>query len=509
MSLSDLNDGLDIYFRLLFYSELPSSPLRRPKIQWSETEHVAAAMVELLALIQAAQFRFDDKASAEVLASVELHQIPRFDRALVAIGATQQRRLLALACREIIEPFARLDATERVDAITTRIKRGGRVLDCVKYEIDEEALERRLHNYLAMNGELPIELPPPEAPGPRNFESQVSATSRVTNADAGTRSIFLLRIDDATTAVVDSWLQACKDAKHYDAAGITSVMSYSDIIKSGKVKMWGPLACGIVGEARVSAAVVEQLSKYWIFGRNQTASEALDCIAAEFRWAMFQWSTIARTHILAFCSDDDAIADRFATLLNELEAMPISAFRSAAELPSVATGIAFGENSCYGEAALIAAERDGCAPWLVLAANEYSRYWWRSATANLCPQLWHWTSECARPVLVLAYQGVDAATWRKLWSRLSRDDNVAIAAVSGKLQAHELRERLVRVKSSVSVDNLRHLAGDNGWAYAHSWGGGSDEHYAVFYAADAAITARVGAYAADRWPEWARYHSYW
>jgi len=46
-------------------------------------------------------------------------------------------------------------------------------------------------------------------------------------------------------------------------------------------------------------------------------------------------------------------------------------------------------------------------------------------------------------------------------------------------------------------------------AYARVWGGGADEHSALFFARDPAVTARVAAFARERWPEYWRRHGCW
>jgi len=122
---------------------------------------------------------------------------------------------------------------------------------------------------------------------------------------------------------------------------------------------------------------------------------------------------------------------------------------------------------------------------------------------------WHWTRSLGQNLAIVVYRGTDPGAWRMLWSHIDRDDNIATIAVGGELPLDVLRERLVHIKDFISVDNLHYLAGEEGWAYAHAWGGGSDEHVALFFASDPAVTARVAAFARERWPESWRWHGCW
>jgi hypothetical protein len=507
--MTDSTDDLEIYFRLLFYSELPTSPLRRPRAEWTDTEHVAAAMVELFALIDTVQFSYDYRMVAAHLAAVEPQHVARFDAALVAIGGARQRRLLALIQRELVESVAALDLTQRIDTIAARIERGEPSLLRAKYGIDPATLQRALFNFLTLKQALPDELPPHESPVVIFGGAQIPKTSVRKDARTGNRNIFLLGVNESTPATIDSWLQSCTNVRHYDAKGCTSVASYADIVAAGRVRKWEPLACSIVGEALMGAPDIDYLKDYWLFGRAQPPSEALDRIAGGFRWAIFQWCPIDKSLVLAFVTDDDAVADHFENSLSVSGAAPVSTIRRTRELASAASGVAFLEDDAFGDAALVAARHDECPPWLVIAAHDCPAHWWRKTTARLSPELWFWTSEYGLPLLMLAYRGIDTAEWRELWSHLSHDDNVAVAAASGHLPADTLRDCMAQIKTTASIDGLRLLAGKNGWSYAHIWGGGSSEHYAMFYAADAATTARVADFAGRQWPNRARYHWYW
>lgn len=508
-----MNPGMDDatveYFRLLLYSEIPGSPLRMPRADRREAERVAMATIELLALIDEAQFSYDHEAVAKRLQDVAARDADRFDHALVTIGARRQRRLLALVRRELIESVSALDPVERRTVVAARIAAYERALTRAKFEIDCGELQHRLCIFIEASQRPVPPLPPPEAPA----TSAIAPAAPRSSVDVATgntgRHVILLRDEQATWDFLDAWLHICASAEHFTANGRKSAASWVEIEYKSKPKFWGPLACAIVGELRECGSVPDYLAPYWFFAGDQPQTEALDRIAGSFRWALFQWNAVMRENMLAFFSDDAAVAADFEALRHKQAITPVSAFHHVDKLPEVARGLSFRESDGFGEAALIAAESDDCAPWLVLCAHDHPSHWWRATTARMHPLLWHWTAEFGRPLLMLAYQVHDAVAWRELWSHLGHDDNVAVAAISGHVAADTLRERLVRVKNAMSVDNLRYLAGDRGWAYGHVWGGGSDEHVAVFFAVDPSVTSRVAAFARGQWPDLAHSHAYW
>ncbi|MBL8297596.1 MAG: hypothetical protein JNN30_04525 [Rhodanobacteraceae bacterium] len=508
-TMHDTEDPSTIYFRLLLFGEAPSSPLREPGHDLSAAAQVVAAMTELFALIEMTQFYWDDQIRAARLAEISPQQVCRFDAALVAIGAIEQRRLLAIIQRELIEPVAALELAARSSAIAARLAVKGSALTGAQYGVDIEILQLKLSRYLdAVKSPAP-ELPPAEMPRLLPIEPEAPRSTWSTQASTGSRHVFLLRDEPATASLLDTWLQNCAVARYVDVRGSTLVARYDEAAQLTQVAMWGPLACGIVGEPRDATSAPYRVPRYWLFGRERPQAEELDHIAASFRWSLFPWGSVARQHLLAFVTDDGSLATDFSQRMRRASVSPISAFSGVDALAGIAGGVSFGEDDAFGEAALAAAERDGCAPWLVLAAYDHSGHWWRTTTARLQPELCHWTYLLGRNVMFLAYRGIDTTAWRTLWSRLSYDNNVAVAAVSGHVPTAALRERLVHIKNSASIDSLRYLAADKGWAYAHSWGGGSDEHYALFFSHDPAVTTRVANFAQQQWPQLWPYHGYW
>ncbi|HSX60745.1 MAG TPA: hypothetical protein VLF18_11150 [Tahibacter sp.] len=465
-------------------------------------------MIELIALVDATQFR-SDAAAADRLAPITDAQVSRFDDALVAIGAVRQRRMLALARREIVIRFASLPADERHAAIAAHHLAGGRRLWAIESRVDVDDLQRCLCAYLESTGRIPTTLPPPEAPVAIAQSLDGPRSTWAGDGGIGSRHLFVLRDEPSITPLVRAWIASSPATSHADARDITPVVGHFATDRPARTQYAPTFAQAIVGELRPGASAAFVAEPYWMFGRGRPPADDLARVVSSFRWALFQWNAPVYDRLLAFVCDDEALAIRFEKHLEDFDVAPISTFRRVDALRGVAGGLTVSEDDAFGEIAFVAAEHDDRAPWLVLCAYGTPGHWWRAITMRLQPQFLHFSSIGGHPLLMLAFRNVDPVTWRELWSRLGHDDNVAIAAVSGRVTAGDLRERLVRVKNEVSIDNLRYLAGDRGWAYAHLRGGGADEHWVLFFATDAAVTARVADFAHRQWPAQARYLAYW
>ena len=93
----------------------------------------------------------------------------------------------------------------------------------------------------------------------------------------------------------------------------------------------------------------------------------------------------------------------------------------------------------------------------------------------------------------MVYRIDSAQLLDRFWSRVSYDDNIAALCVPGTADANSLLD--------LDWMDLRYSTGRRaaaeryGWIYNQRYGGGSDEHTAVFTARDAELTQRVYRYA--------------
>jgi len=136
----------------------------------------------------------------------------------------------------------------------------------------------------------------------------------------------------------------------------------------------------------------------------------------------------------------------------------------------------------------------------VLVLCEFGSFgeWWRPATAqatSLCVSTgvdYQGQTSCASVV----YRVSSAQVLSELWSRTSYDDGIARLCAPATADAEQI---LALADSLLWSDRaLIQFAQRQGWVYIQRFGGGADEHYAKFAAADPALTARVYEHAQER-----------
>ncbi|MBN8738573.1 MAG: hypothetical protein J0H86_03635 [Xanthomonadaceae bacterium] len=502
------------YFRLLALGESPQGRLRQPGNDWTVEEQVAACVLDLLRLIHAAIWTHGP-AAAPFLASLTPEQVGGYHGALQALGATKQIRLLGLLHRRLVAPFTNVEPSQRQSLIADRLDNRNQLFWRAWYKVDPDELQRHLCAYLdaAPGNPLPP-LPPHEAPHAAGFPSPpVPLPLRQLDRGPGRHHLFLLRTNAAAEDAINSWILRQPQTRRY-YEGHSELLTGTSVVLplDDAATMRGPLF-GVVRDPEKSGSEAPASPSDRRTGavqRDSPAQELLDALAKNFHWVLIEWDILPGERILAWLSDDDDLAAQFDTLLYaHHDTALIGSHRGFDRLDDCARGLCFGEDDAFGEVALIAAEGEREAPWLVAAVHESSGHWWRGASAMLPSLTWHWTRSLGQNLAIVVYRGTDPGAWRMLWSHIDRDDNIATIAVGGELPLDVLRERLVHIKDFISVDNLHYLAGEEGWAYAHAWGGGSDEHVALFFASDPAVTARVAAFARERWPESWRWHGCW
>ncbi len=86
------------------------------------------------------------------------------------------------------------------------------------------------------------------------------------------------------------------------------------------------------------------------------------------------------------------------------------------------------------------------------------------------------------------YRVNDVNAYESLWSMASSDAAIVEATLSPECDLVELRSQIRRHEL---FDVVRHTQGITPWVYGQVYGGGSDEHYGIFRAQDAAITDQL------------------
>ena len=144
----------------------------------------------------------------------------------------------------------------------------------------------------------------------------------------------------------------------------------------------------------------------------------------------------------------------------------------------------------------LASKHDGAV--LVLCVfGWYSGNWWRPATTDAEPLICRRDTENGgTPVVRVVYRVTSAQTLAALWSHSSENDGVARVCAPTTMLPEVLYD-LPMLLNGCEPEMLA-VAEVYGWIYTQVYGGGADEHTAVFAAGDPALAARVYAYAAER-----------
>lgn len=482
----------DSYFQLVALTEAPDARMRRlPHSQWQSADHHVANLLELLDLFETSYCNMD--VCIERLSRLSRSDIDRYDNALCAIDARMERHRFGICRNALLDGLEDLEQVERRPRIAARIDRHKQALYRVSYEIDLDLLQAHLIEFVQAQGIMESSLP---SPGMAILQSVPRAEPYRCDAGTGSRSIYLLRENAATTSLLDRWTVECAATECFDPHARSHASSFrnaSHISNDARI-FSGPL----IGDLRKSRSASGYRKECGSFG-NDVIGTTLEAIVDDFDWAVLHWSNIGTYAAIAWASNNPEQARRFERHLDPVAAdCLISAYVDIDALPIYATGLQFFEEEDFGEAALVAARSDGHMPWLVALYNEQTAHWWRKASAPLKACALRRFTSFASDNMVVAYRGEDITAYRELWSHLDRDDNVAIAAVSGVRDPNAMLQAAEHYYASADSDWLRQMAGKSGWAYSHIWGGGSDEHVALFWSSEAQTTRIVLDYVKNR-----------
>lgn len=478
---------------LIRLTEAPDARLRvlAPE-QLNPAERHVLATLELIAVLDDAYFEDDELTVAERLAGLSSAQIEQFDAALTALELPRDHRNLRIAWRALLQGLDDQPPDFRILLIAERHERHCRVLVRLLFTADGIGvrLQQRLAGYLDTHR---AEVPDWPRPGnkPVQVRDVAPASARVFHREGeGGKYLFIFRQADAES-LLDAWLS--EHATEHHTGGLRK--SVNRIAEVGKANHWG-----------------DQLPEGTLLGRlkpGRTArppnwqhlcglqlDEALAALAQDFSWVIFCWPGNYQETPLAWLSTDAALADAWdSNLLRHRRSLPlISRYRQFDTLFSLAGGLQFGEYDNYGAAALVAAESEAWQPWLIASIG--AGHGWRRWTRRL--QACAVIPSSGNDNALLAYRANDHAAYLALWRDLHRGECVAQATVSGRDDPQRVLHSFMAARCSSSFLDANYLSERHGWIYQHVYGGGSDEHQALFHAQDAAVTQRVAAFAATQ-----------
>lgn len=476
------------YLQLTLALEHPDSQLRRPPGEWSPAAAVLQRCIDVLSILE--ELGWDAEMDA-VIARLYALSTAELESMAAALDQAGGRALLRPLKRWVgALRFVRggrertaAQALERALEKPLVMRLYGRALERAYQTLATLADYAQAHGLLMTEAAahadasvLPTPAEPPPAPPLR---------------DPMSPRIVILNWDRAHCAqLIDAWLALMGGAQLVSQAGAAPMQSFSTVEQSiGPKRLRDNLPSGhAIGVLRAGRAVPDLK----LPPRPQSPEQWLAEMLHAFEWALISLPLPFREfRQFALLSDRPHLACRFIQLASELgfQSLLVGVLDDPHLLGSQGRGALFGECSEFGEAALIAAG-DAELPLIAVRFAGYMGCWWRQ-----------WTQRCECLAMRMSagealaiYRAPDRDVFRALWSRIGYDANIAFLAVPGDSDA----QQVLSVLASAYYVPVETYSARFGWAYLHRWGGGADEHYAEFYAEDAATTQRVYAYAASR-----------
>lgn len=467
----------------------------------SSAERHAAALLQLLGILQHCRLEDDEFDVADCLASVDAEDLTRYDAALAAAAITRWRKPLGIVACVLLRDLDATSHDARVLQIVERGERYGRLSHRLLFWhgdiIDDiEAALARFLSRSAVPGWISPNRLPSHSPRPE-FGPTISCVT------GDGRLHVVLQLDtDALTAVLDDWLTTFPGAALFGKRGEKRLIRIAQARGGEKPVRWFH---GLPADFVIGSLLPGRTARLPSFSalRSTSLDTELQQISDTYAWALFKWPDTMQESVLAFVSSDESIADAWTRALQRRGRLQerVAAYRSIQSLQRHAGGAQFGESRDYGAAALVAAANDTAPPWLIVEVGHCSGHAWRRHTARLSVGAVAVHSESGFPSFVGVYRVDDLDAFQALWQRLDYDDGIASAVVCGLKRPGHVLDVYLASTHCRGFHRCNALSRRLGWIYTHVHGGGCGEHHAMFHARDPATTERVVAFAATQ-PGW-------
>ena len=220
-------------------------------------------------------------------------------------------------------------------------------------------------------------------------------------------------------------------------------------------------------------------------------------LMAHFDWAVFSYFTTYHDDMVSVVTHDSKLAK-----VIERQYAPFASYRSSAPYLHCLRNMSFYD---YGDEGWLAYElakaRGEPSPLILTMAidekyiDQYRRYdddgeyeddvWFEQPMSRL-----KLVKEFKEDGVTYArlHQATDFEAYIALWAESSRNWYIADATFSADCDLYQLEKRLRR---NNDVDILRDSGEIATWAYGQIYGGGADEHHAVFHSRDPRATQRI------------------
>jgi len=270
------------------------------------------------------------------------------------------------------------------------------------------------------------------------------------------------------------------------------------------------------------------LTKYKIDNEEDfdtVVSNALD----KFTWVLFTYFTTYHTDYITFATKDKKNFDLYLTLLGDIPAKNINIYPHLDTTAKKLKYLTFNDDCQEGEYVLeLSKNMENKKPYLICCIEEnqnYYRYdtqeaefedfiWYEEYTALLkevkrfSKQYKSWTIDDNNQMIdtlekeeYIIYEITDEYAYLALWEMASTDYSIAQYTISANTNLEEV-EKVILKYGYESFDFMA-LNPAIPWTYSQVYGGGSDEHHAIFYAQDAKYTDNLSHTLKNKF--WSRY----
>lgn len=472
--------------------------LARDCASLSEPEWVARRVLVLLEALDTPAYHQRYQGLLALCVQLSLSDCAALADALASIDGQAMVSRLRRAHRMLGFTLTSPSTAERTRQIANLPARRLALLERLGWEIYFDNLQLRLWTYLAkhaaqVRGWQASVLPPATDPClSYSPQDPVIADARTRQQiGSGPLSLFVLQRERGYQRLLDAWCQMRGDATLVRGLQVEKIYY--------RTPDWSKALHKDAALCADGPQALPQLPKS-LPADSATMNQALWQLAQAQQWAIVHWYNTMRETPLIMVTADTSIARQFEELCQQPEfaRAVLSSYLDCEEFAAHACGAQFRESCDFGEVGLLAAEADGCAPWLVAQFDCQYGDWWRSTCARLPSLELRRLAHVHADKALAIYRATDLDAYRKLWSMTSEDRNITLACVSGRAEPGQVLDTIEQLGGVSGFREATWLSQRCGWGYMHMWGGGADEHHAMFHAQEAAISNRVYQYAASQ-----------
>lgn len=282
------------------------------------------------------------------------------------------------------------------------------------------------------------------------------------------------------------------------------VVPYQDLPSVEGMEAWPDWASHpwiIAGRLKAGGEPIRYEGPFIHDTQGDSLDEQVRTLLAIFDWAVFRYFTTYHDDLPVVVTARADLADNFQQRFSLLE-------RQHGPAPYIErlANATFYDEGMEGWFAYELAQERGEPPPLILTCLEmtqldsYFRYdyetetwedhFWFEEPVSRLKSIREFTVKLQHGGLrqYCLHQASDHGAYLALWAEASHDHHIALATFSADCDVHLLEQKLRDVWWFDVLRDSRNIAT---WAYGQVYGGGADEHHAVFHSRDARATQRI------------------